>query len=67
MLILEQLANGAQFGVMLFLMSAGLTLIFGTTARKSLEDPMLNLTEVATQAGGIESYQRPEVLTRRRR
>jgi branched-chain amino acid transport system permease protein len=29
MLILEQLLNGVQFGVTLFLMSAGLTLIFG--------------------------------------
>ena len=28
-LIIEQLLNGIQFGVMLFLMSAGLTLIFG--------------------------------------
>ena len=27
--VLEQLLNGAQFGVMLFLMAAGLTLIFG--------------------------------------
>jgi branched-chain amino acid transport system permease protein len=29
MLILEQLLNGLQFGVMLFLLAAGLTLIFG--------------------------------------
>lgn len=29
MLILEQILNGLQFGVMLFLMSAGLTLVFG--------------------------------------
>ncbi len=28
-LLIEQLLNGAQFGVMLFLMAAGLTLIFG--------------------------------------
>jgi branched-chain amino acid transport system permease protein len=28
-LIIEQLLNGVQFGVMLFLMSAGLTLVFG--------------------------------------
>jgi branched-chain amino acid transport system permease protein len=28
-LILEQILNGLQFGVMLFLMAAGLTLIFG--------------------------------------
>ena len=28
-LIIEQMLNGLQFGVMLFLMSAGLTLIFG--------------------------------------
>ncbi len=28
-LIVEQLLNGLQFGVMLFLMAAGLTLIFG--------------------------------------
>lgn len=29
LLILEQLLNGVQFGVMLFLMAAGLTLVFG--------------------------------------
>src|SRR6201998_397021 len=28
-LLLEQLLNGMQFGIMLFLMAAGLTLIFG--------------------------------------
>ena len=28
-LIIEQILNGLQFGVMLFLMAAGLTLIFG--------------------------------------
>lgn len=28
-LIIEQLLNGLQFGIMLFLMAAGLTLIFG--------------------------------------
>ncbi|MGO4840458.1 branched-chain amino acid ABC transporter permease, partial [Rhizobiaceae sp. 2RAB30] len=28
-LFLEQLLNGVQFGVMLFLLAAGLTLIFG--------------------------------------
>ena len=28
-LFLEQLLNGLQFGVMLFLLAAGLTLIFG--------------------------------------
>jgi branched-chain amino acid transport system permease protein len=28
-LILEQVLNGLQFGVMLFLMAAGLTLVFG--------------------------------------
>jgi branched-chain amino acid transport system permease protein len=28
-LIVEQVLNGLQFGVMLFLMAAGLTLIFG--------------------------------------
>ena len=27
--VLEQLLNGLQFGVMLFLMAAGLTLVFG--------------------------------------
>jgi len=29
MLALEQILNGLQFGVMLFLLSAGLTLVFG--------------------------------------
>ena len=28
-LIVEQMLNGVQFGLMLFLMSAGLTLVFG--------------------------------------
>ncbi|MGB3277767.1 MAG: branched-chain amino acid ABC transporter permease, partial [Pseudorhodobacter sp.] len=28
-LIIEQLLNGLQYGVMLFLLAAGLTLIFG--------------------------------------
>src|SRR5579863_1401123 len=28
-LLLEQLLNGMQFGIMLFLMAAGLTLVFG--------------------------------------
>ena len=28
-LFIEQILNGLQFGVMLFLMSAGLTLVFG--------------------------------------
>ena len=28
-LVIEQLLNGLQFGVMLFLMAAGLTLVFG--------------------------------------
>ena len=28
-LVIEQVLNGLQFGVMLFLMAAGLTLIFG--------------------------------------
>jgi len=28
-LLIEQVLNGIQFGVMLFLMAAGLTLIFG--------------------------------------
>ncbi|MBN9528058.1 MAG: branched-chain amino acid ABC transporter permease, partial [Alphaproteobacteria bacterium] len=29
LLFLEQLLNGLQFGVMLFLLAAGLTLVFG--------------------------------------
>ena len=29
LLVIEQVLNGLQFGVMLFLMAAGLTLIFG--------------------------------------
>src|SRR5580692_9700866 len=29
LLVLEQLLNGVQFGIMLFLMAAGLTLVFG--------------------------------------
>ena len=33
-LFLLQLLNGAQFGILLFLVAAGLTLVFGTIARR---------------------------------
>jgi branched-chain amino acid transport system permease protein len=32
-LLIEQVLNGLQFGVMLFLMAAGLTLVFGRRCR----------------------------------
>ena len=35
-LILEQMLNGLQFGLMLFLLAAGLTLVFGIIDRKSV-------------------------------
>lgn len=36
MLIWEQLLNGLQYGMTLFLMAAGLTLVFGVMGRLTL-------------------------------
>ncbi len=43
-LIIEQLLNGLQFGVMLFLMAAGLTLIFGVMGLINLAHGSLYMT-----------------------
>ena len=45
MLVLEQILNGLQFGVMLFLLSAGLTLVFGIMGLLNLAQGSLS-TEV---------------------
>ncbi|MBI4742031.1 MAG: branched-chain amino acid ABC transporter permease [Betaproteobacteria bacterium] len=56
-LILEQALNGLQFGLMLFLLAAGLTLVFGimdmiNLAHGSLYMVGAYLAAAATQAGG---------------
>jgi len=56
-LILEQALNGLQFGLMLFLLAAGLTLVFGimdmiNLAHGSLYMAGAYLTAAATQASG---------------
>jgi branched-chain amino acid transport system permease protein len=58
-LILEQLLNGLQFGVMLFLLAAGLTLIFGIMGVINLAHGSLYMvgayagTYVATETGSF--------------
>ncbi|MCG7508562.1 branched-chain amino acid ABC transporter permease [Mesorhizobium retamae] len=58
-LFLEQLLNGVQFGVMLFLMAAGLTLIFGIMGVINLAHGSIYMigayagTFVATQTGSF--------------
>ncbi|HWS02676.1 MAG TPA: branched-chain amino acid ABC transporter permease, partial [Gammaproteobacteria bacterium] len=44
-LVLEQLLNGLQFGLMLFLLAAGLTLVFGIM-------DMINLSHGSLYMGG---------------
>ena len=58
-LILEQLLNGLQFGVMLFLMAAGLTLIFGVMGLINLAHGSLYMVgafAAATVAGWTGSF-----------
>ena len=43
-LIAEQILNGLQFGIMLFLMSAGLTLIFGVMGLINLAHGSLSVS-----------------------
>jgi branched-chain amino acid transport system permease protein len=43
-LLIEQILNGAQFGVMLFLMAAGLTLVFGVMGLINLAHGSLYMT-----------------------
>ena len=58
-LLLEQLLNGLQFGVMLFLMAAGLTLIFGVMGLINLAHGslyMIGAFAAATVAGATGSF-----------
>jgi branched-chain amino acid transport system permease protein len=50
-LLIEQLLNGLQFGVMLFLMAAGLTLIFGVTGLINLAHGSLYMIGAFAAAG----------------
>ncbi|MEM0945678.1 MAG: branched-chain amino acid ABC transporter permease, partial [Pseudomonadota bacterium] len=58
-LIVEQLLNGLQFGVMLFLMAAGLTLVFGVMGLINLAHGSLYMVGAfvtATVAGSTGSF-----------
>jgi len=58
-LIIEQVLNGLQFGVMLFLMAAGLTLIFGVMGLINLAHGslyMIGAFAAATVAGATGSF-----------
>ena len=58
-LLIEQLLNGVQFGVMLFLMAAGLTLVFGVMGLINLAHGSLYMTGAfvcATVAGATGSF-----------
>ena len=58
-LIIEQILNGLQFGVMLFLMAAGLTLIFGVMGLINLAHGslyMIGAFAAATVAGLTGSF-----------
>ena len=54
-LIVEQVLNGLQFGVMLFLMAAGLTLIFGVMGLINLAHGSLYMigAYVAASVAGV--------------
>ena len=62
-LLAEQTLNGLQFGVMLFLMAAGLTLIFGVMGLINLAHGSLYMIGAFFAAVG----DRPRVVPRRRR
>ena len=55
-LLIEQLLNGVQFGVMLFLMSAGLTLIFGVMGLINLAHGSLYMVGAAGVAASTGSF-----------
>jgi branched-chain amino acid transport system permease protein len=58
-LLIEQLLNGLQFGVMLFLMAAGLTLVFGVMGLINLAHGSLYMVGAfvcATVAGTVGSF-----------
>jgi branched-chain amino acid transport system permease protein len=59
LLIIEQVLNGLQFGVMLFLMAAGLTLIFGVMGLINLAHGslyMIGAFAAAAVAGATDSF-----------
>ena len=59
LLIIEQVLNGLQFGIMLFLMAAGLTLIFGVMGLINLAHGSLYMVgafAAATVAGATGSF-----------
>src|SRR5210317_912835 len=59
LLLIEQILNGLQFGVMLFLMAAGLTLIFGVMGLINLAHGSLYMVgafAAAAVAGAIGSF-----------
>ena len=58
-LLIEQLLNGVQFGVMLFLMAAGLTLVFGVMGLINLAHGSLYMAGAfvcATVTGSTGSF-----------
>ncbi|MEO1379390.1 MAG: branched-chain amino acid ABC transporter permease, partial [Pseudomonadota bacterium] len=58
-LIIEQILNGLQFGIMLFLMAAGLTLIFGVMGLINLAHGslyMIGAFAAAAVAGATGSF-----------
>ena len=57
-LVIEQILNGVQLGVMLFLMAAGLTLIFGVMGLINLAHGSLYMVG-AFAAAGIYSVSKP--------
>ena len=76
-LIIEQILNGLQFGVMLFLMAAGLTLIFGVMGLINLAHGSLYMVGAFAAAavagwtgsfllglGGIGTWQRRHLRVR---
>ena len=70
-LIIEQVLNGLQFGVMLFLMAAGLTLIFGVMGLINLAHGSLYMIGAFAAAAVAGDHRllpaRPRRRPRRRR
>ena len=55
-LVFEQLLNGLQYGVMLFLMAAGLTLVFGIMNLVNLAHGSLYMVERSRPTSKIPVY-----------
>ncbi|MEO0865359.1 MAG: hypothetical protein AAFY39_12390, partial [Pseudomonadota bacterium] len=62
-LIIEQVLNGLQFGVMLFLMAAGLTLIFGVMGLINLAHGSLYMVGAFAAAKAAPSAKRKDSVT----